>query len=82
MNREKLLRRISAVQFALWEIHVFLDTHAGDPEATALQKKYTKQYKKLVEEYEENYGPLTLNGTNSDEWLADPWPWDLTEGDR
>ena len=30
-------------------------------------------------EFEKEYGPLTLNGYNSDEWLKDPWPWDIVE---
>ena len=34
------------------------------------------QFEKLKNEYESLYGPLTLNGENTDEWLKDPWPWD------
>ena len=30
----------------------------------------------LAKEYEARFGPLTLNGANSDAWLQDPWPWD------
>lgn len=83
MKREQLLRRLSAVQFALWETHVFLDTHAGDPKATEMQKKYSSKYNALVEEYEKQFGPLQLNGSNSDQWLQNPWPWDyIGEGDK
>ena len=34
---------------------------------------------RTVIEFEKEYGPLTLNGYNSDEWLKDPWPWDIVE---
>lgn len=82
MNREQLLKRLSAIQFALWETHVFLDTHKGDPDAMKMHETYLKKYKALAEEYEKQFGPLTLSGQNSDEWLQNPWPWDYnTEGD-
>ena len=53
MKKDKLLRRLSAMQFAMWEMREFLD-----------------------KEYEARFGPLTLNGANSDAWLQDPWPWE------
>lgn len=82
MNREQLLRRLSAIQFALWETHVFLDTHIGNPDAMKMHEMYSKKYETLAAEYEKNFGPLTLNGYNSDEWLQNPWPWDYqTEED-
>lgn len=79
MTRSDLLKRISAIQFALWETHVFLDTHVGDPVAREMHDSYIKKYNALVEEFEKQYGPLSLSGTNSDEWLKDPWPWDVVD---
>ena len=35
-----------------------------------------EKYDTLAKEYEARFGPLTLNGANSDAWLQDPWPWD------
>ena len=74
--REKLMKRLSAAQFALYELRLFLDTHKDDKEALAMYEKYQSKYDALKKEYEEQFGPLTLNGLNSDEWLKDPWPWD------
>lgn len=83
MSREQLLRRLSAIQFALWETHVYLDTHAGDPKAMKMRDNYADKYQALVKEFEKQYGPLTLDGTNSDEWLQNPWPWDYVgEGNK
>ena len=67
MKKDKLLRRLSAMQFAMWEMREFLDTHPNCPDAKALYNAY---------KYEARFGPLTLNGANSDAWLQDPWPWD------
>lgn len=64
------------MQFGMVETRLFLDTHPNDPEALELNNRYREKYTALVKEYEEKYGPLTLNGKNSDEWLENPWPWD------
>ena len=74
--KEKLLIRLSSVGFAMYETRLFLDTHPDDKDALSMLNKYQTKYDAIKKEYEEQYGPLTLNGTNSDEWLKDPWPWD------
>jgi len=76
MNKTKLLKRVSALGFAMHELRLFLDTHPENTEALSLFESYTKKYNAVKEEYESQFGPLTLNGKNSDEWLKDPWPWD------
>ena len=75
--KEKLLKRLSSAQFAMYELRLFLDTHKDDSEALKMYEKYQSKYDTLKKEYEEQFGALTLNGKNSDEWLKDPWPWDL-----
>lgn len=74
--KKKLLIRLSSMNFAMLEMRLFLDTHPDDKEALAMLKKYREKYDVLKKEYEEQFGPLTLNGMNSDEWICDPWPWD------
>ena len=77
--KQKLLLRLSAANFGMLETRECLDTHPNDADALALYNKYYTKYSALKKEYEEQYGPLTLNGMNSDEWLKDPWPWDVCE---
>lgn len=74
--KNKLLRKISAANFGMVEARLFLDTHPDNKDALAIYNKYATRYKTLKAEYEKEYGPLTLNGSNSDDWLKDPWPWD------
>lgn len=76
MKKEKLLRRVSALQFATYELRLFLDTHPDNKEALEMMNSYKKKYEAVKAEYEKEFGPLTLNGYNSDEWLKDPWPWE------
>ncbi len=77
-ERNKLLQKLSAQQFAAWELHMYLDTHPCDDAANALYKKHLKEAECLKNEYTEKYGVLTTECANSAEWLSDPWPWDYT----
>ncbi|MBQ7638611.1 MAG: spore coat protein CotJB [Clostridia bacterium] len=76
-KREKLLKSVSQVQFALWELHLYLNTHPADMEAAALHSQYEQKLKKLCDEYEDKYGPLTPAAGEGAEWLKNPWPWDI-----
>lgn len=75
MNKDKLLKRVSALGFAMYELRLFSDTHPDNQDALEMLKSYKKKYEAVKAEYEKEFGPLTLNGYNSDEWLKDPWPW-------
>lgn len=77
MTRQKALTRLSAVQFAAWELHMYLDTHPGDKNAAERYRQYSAQYRKLRKEFEENYGAL-VQPSFGNEWLDDPWPWENT----
>ena len=80
-ERKKLLMRLSATQFAAWELHLYLDTHPCDTKALEMHKKYSERAKELTEEYEECFGPLTHMGGSGLEWIKDPWPWEYKECD-
>lgn len=77
--REKCLKQLSAIQFTLWELHLYLDTHPDDCDAKARHKKYTAVYNEEKEKFEEKFGPLSAKTGNACDWLRDPWPWDNEE---
>ena len=79
-ERNKLLQKLSAVQFAVWELHLYLDTHPCDQNAVTLCRKHEAEADMLRKEYTEKYGALTAECCNTTEWLSDPWPWDYTGG--
>ena len=85
-DRQKLLKRLSAAQFAAWEVHLYLDTHPNDAAAIAAFNQYKRRAMELAEEYEEKYGELMPNkntNPNSWEWLNSPWPWEpIKEGEK
>ncbi len=77
-EQELLLRQIMSNDFAIIDLHLYLDTHPDDKEISEKLEKYIKKCDKLKKEYQEKYGPLTneeLDGNNY-KWIQDPWPWD------
>ena len=64
-----------AIRFAIWDLHLYLDTHCGDEEAAELTEKYTEKYRQLLKEYECKYGPLTADDAYGACWLKGPFPW-------
>ena len=43
MDKCKLMREISAVEFAAWELHLYLDTHPCDEKALEMQQNYVER---------------------------------------
>ena len=80
MSKEVLLRKRQALNLIAVDLQLFLDTHPGNKEALEDYRQVTKQYQKLREDYEYEYGPLTNFGymTSFDQysWVNDPWPWE------
>lgn len=70
---------LQALDFAVTELGMYLDTHGEDRAALQLFEKYAKLYEDGKKEYEKRYGPLqqsSAGGVESFNWIKDPWPWD------
>lgn len=80
-EKAKMLRQLSAHQFAVWELHLYLDTHCNDKNAQSLLESHRAEYEKLKTEYEKLYGELDQGTGNCSQWLSAPWPWE-NEGDE
>lgn len=80
-ERERLMRKINANKFTMWELHIYLDTHPGDCDAAARLEKCRKETDALTAKYEAAYGPIheNTNTTNRWAWISEPWPWELDE---
>lgn len=77
-DREAMRRRIFALQFSAWELHLFLDSHPNNAAAAAKLAEYRAKAEELTAQYEEKFGPLhmTSRDTSRWAWICDPWPWD------
>ena len=78
-DRDKLLLNIQIHCFVLKDLNLYLDTHPTDESMIVEFNKVNNSLKELKQRYENKYGPLCVNGVNSDKnwsWLNNPWPWD------
>lgn len=80
-KKETMLKNLSAAQFKLWEIHLYLDTHPWDLQMLEAHSKAEMRYKVLRNEFEENFFGLTPASSQGVDWLKGPWPWELEECD-
>ena len=77
----KLLKYIDALDFALYELVLFLDTHPTDQKALMAFEDYKKRRKEAIMEYERQYGQYLrmARKTKPDgswNWIKGPWPWE------
>lgn len=80
MDRRQLMQEIRQAGFAIVDLNLFLDSHPQHQMALDYFKDVQMRYKKLRDEYEMKYGPLTVCGTNTEQgwsWVQAPWPWEL-----
>lgn len=78
MSRDAMLQRISALDFYIIDLHLYLDTHPNDGEAIAMYNDCVLQVRELRDQYNENYGMLLSNICTSKQpwqWIENPWPW-------
>ena len=78
------LVELMALDFAIKELNLYLDTHANDQEVLQLYWSYIKLAKEGREKYEKMYGPLMSTDLTPEDgyaWLKDPWPWDVGGND-
>lgn len=78
MTRDELLQKITAWDFYIIDLHLYLNTHPDDLEAIMHYNECVMQVKELREEYSRLYGMLLANNSISKQpwqWIENPWPW-------
>lgn len=79
MSKTEALEQIQSYGFAAYDILLYLDTHPKDKKAFSMFKQLVEKTKKLRNDFEKEYGPLTpFSAAGFDEftWLDSPWPWE------
>ena len=80
-EREKLLFELQTICFAAHELNLYLDIHPENQSMLALFNDYRRKELELTKQYEEKYGPLTVDsnevGDNSFKWVEDKWSWEV-----
>ena len=76
--RKQLTEQLSATEFVLYDLRLFLNTHPTCIEALTAYKKLVKEAKELRAKYQSAYGPLQAESYEPENcwgWIDDPWPW-------
>lgn len=74
-----MLLDIQKLEFAIYDLALYLDTHPNDPAALYRHKMLTEQFMQLKHAYEVRFGIMSVMGHESgDTWryIDGPWPWD------
>lgn len=78
-ERDILLKKLSSVAFAMFEIRLFLDTHPDSTEAKGRLDSMEETYMQLRTQFEEMYGPLMSRDAETPvQWIKGPWPWEVS----
>ena len=78
-NRDALLKKIQAEDFALYETVLYLDGHPRDKKALEFYCQRRDALAALKEEFRKKFGPLTIYDNNDNDswhWIDKPWPWE------
>jgi len=81
-EREKLMRELQRQGFAMFDAHLFLDSHPASRQVLAFYRKRQAMYDQLAAEYGMKFGPLTAGmqtNENAWDWVDGPWPWEYVE---
>ncbi len=73
------MNRLQALNFAISELALYLDTHKDDTEALELFNQYVNAYGDALQRYEQDYGSTTQFGAGISgryDWTDGPWPWE------
>ena len=79
MNKHEKLAELQKYNFAAYDMLLYLDTHPDDKKAFKLFRELVEKFRKMKDEYEENYGllePYSAAKNCTFKWLDDPWPWE------
>lgn len=75
------LEELQAVDFALVELTLYLDTHPNDYQAIQQFNQLAQKRKQLKKQFEAAYGPLEQFGHSYSNypwnWDDAPWPWQM-----
>ena len=78
MTRDEMLKKISALDFYIIDIGLYLNTHPEDKEAVMKYNAIVKEATAMRQDYQEQFGMLMVGSAQSRtpwQWIDNPWPW-------
>ena len=79
MNYDKnaLLEKLTAIDFAIHEAVLYLDGHPNNRKALEYYRGAVAERAGLYAAYADGYAPVRADDVRQDgwSWIDDPWPW-------
>ena len=78
-SKMKSLKRIAAVNFAMEDLSLYLNTHPMDCEAVGRYNAFVIEANALKQNHERYYGMISEHSSQSPcpwQWINEPWPWE------
>ncbi|SDN36580.1 spore coat protein JB [Fictibacillus solisalsi] len=73
-----MLEEIQAVDFAITELNLYLDTHPEDQEAFKQLTELSEEKQRLLKPFEQKFGSIRPDGIDDHwTWSKGPWPWQV-----
>lgn len=76
----QLLTMLDALDFAKVDLNLYLDVYPSDKDIINLFNQYRVESDKLLDAYENKYGPLFVDSVANSKvpwaWNDEPWPWE------
>lgn len=79
MSKYELLKEITALDFVMIDLQLYLNTHPMDQAALERYNAIVPQLDTLKKNYESCYGMLCVGNSFSPypwQWISEPWPWE------
>ena len=83
MDSKQLCRDISAHDFAMHELTLYLDTHPTDTMSLQKRRDLMSARDALIEQHKTDFGSCvrtddcaTAQSADTWMWVNDPWPWE------
>lgn len=81
-KQQQQLLQLGEVAFAAHDLNLYLDNFPNDKEAIQKFNEYRRETNRLMEEYENTYGPLVIssNSLNTIPWAwSSRFPWEVSK---
>lgn len=75
-----MLKEIQTVDFAVYELALFLNTHPENRRALEDHNNLARKSHELKSEFEQRFGPLRLDSAAASypyNYINEPWPWEI-----
>ena len=79
-ERDAMLRRLQAADFAMIDVGLYLDTHPDCQSGLEYFRRARAERDAALNAFEGSYGPMTMDASAAEgawDWTDQPWPWEM-----